>query len=68
MDVIYEEDANRSRKDHLAPNFSALRKMCLNLLRPHKKDRKTFKSIARRALINPGFAFDLIQKSGLVKN
>ena len=31
-----------------------------------RKDKKTVKSIARRALINPSFAFDLIQKSGLV--
>ena len=68
LDVIYDEDDTRSRKDHLAPNFSALRKMCLNLLRPYKKDKKTFKAIARRALVNPGFSFDLIQQSGLVKN
>ena len=66
LDVIYDEDDNRSRKDHLAANFSALRKMCLNILRSYKKDKKTVKSIARRALINPSFAFDLIQKSGLV--
>ena len=66
LDVIYDEDDNRSRKDHLAANFSALRKMCLNILRSYKKDRKTTKSIAGRALINPSFAFDLIQKSGLV--
>lgn len=67
LDVVFDEDANRSRKDHLAKNFATLRKVCINLLRAAKSDKKTLKSTARKALMFPEFAFDLIRKSGLLE-
>lgn len=67
LDVVFDEDANRSRKDHLASNFTTIRKVCLNLLRSVKADKKTLKSTARKALMFPEFAFDLIRKSGILE-
>ena len=67
LDVVFDEDANRSRKDHLASNFTTIRKVCMNLLRSVKADKKTLKSTARKALMFPEFAFDLIRKSGILE-
>lgn len=67
LDVVFDEDANRSRKDHLARNFTTIRKVCMNILRSAKADKKTLKSTARKALMFPEFAFDLIRKSGLLE-
>lgn len=67
LDVVFDEDANRSRKDHLARNLTTLRKVCMNLLRAAKADKKTLKSTARKALMFPEFAFDLIRKSGILE-
>lgn len=67
LDMVFDEDDNRSRKDHLAKNFATLRKVCMNILRSSKADKKTLKSTARKALMFPAFAFDLIKKSGLVE-
>lgn len=67
LDVVFDEDANRSRKEHLAKNFTTLRKVCMNLLRSVKADKKTLKSTARNALMFPEFAFDLIRKSGILE-
>jgi predicted transposase YbfD/YdcC len=36
LDVAFNEDASRVRKDHGAPNFSTLRHMALNLLKQEK--------------------------------
>ena len=65
--MVFDEDDNRSRKDHLVKNFATLRKVCMNILRSSKADKKTLKSTARKALMFPAFAFDLIKKSGLVE-
>lgn len=67
LDVVFDEDDNRSRKDHLAKNFASLRKVCMNLLRSAKADKKTLKSTARKALMFPQFAFDLIRQSRLLE-
>lgn len=67
LNVVFDEDDNRSRKDHLAKNFASLRKVCMNLLRSTKADKKTLKSTARKALMFPQFAFDLILQSGLLE-
>lgn len=67
LNVVFDEDDNRSRKDHLAKNFASLRKVCMNLLRSTKADKKTLKSTARKALMFPQFAFDLIRQLGLLE-
>lgn len=35
LDVIFEEDANRARKDNAPENFAMLRKLALNIVRAH---------------------------------
>ncbi|MCL2521793.1 MAG: ISAs1 family transposase [Erysipelotrichales bacterium] len=35
LDVIFNEDSNRTRKDNSAENFSVIRRMALNALRKH---------------------------------
>ncbi len=67
LDVVFDEDDNRSRKDHLPRNFATLRKVCMNILRSAKADKKTLKSTARKALMSPEFAFALIRESGLLE-
>jgi predicted transposase YbfD/YdcC len=35
LDVVFEEDANRSRKDHAPENLAILRQLALNIIRCH---------------------------------
>jgi predicted transposase YbfD/YdcC len=35
LDVIFDEDGNRARKDHAPENFAVIRKLALNLIRTH---------------------------------
>lgn len=39
----------------------------MNLLRSARADKKTLKSTARKALMFPKIAFDLIRQSGLLE-
>ena len=66
-DVVFDEDDNRSRKDHPAKNFTTIRKVCLDLPRSARADKKPLKSTARKALMFPEFAFGLMQQSGLLQ-
>lgn len=42
-------------------------KVCMNLLRSAKDDKKTLKSTTRKALMFSEFALDLIRKSGFLE-
>jgi predicted transposase YbfD/YdcC len=35
LDVVFDEDGNRARKDHAPENFAIIRKLALNLIRTH---------------------------------
>ena len=48
LDVIFAEDANRSRKDNAPQNLALLRKLALNILRSHP-DRASLRRKIKRA-------------------
>ena len=59
LDVDFNEDAARSRKDHAPQNFALLRKLALNILRQHP-DKGSIKGKLKRAAWNDDFLFSLI--------
>ncbi|MCF0122115.1 MAG: ISAs1 family transposase [Lachnospiraceae bacterium] len=68
LDVIFDEDASRSRKDHLADNLSTLRKLAMNILSKERsnatsKKKPTFKSLRRKCLMNLERPLKLIQEA-----
>ncbi len=57
LDVIFNEDYCRKRKENSAENFNLIRKMAINIIRTNKKDDK--KSL-RRARLNAGWNDDYL--------
>lgn len=49
LDVTFEEDASRIRKDHAARNMATLRRLALNLLRKNTLHKKSLKNKRFRA-------------------
>ena len=49
LDVVFDEDASRIRKDNGAQNFAVLRHMALNLLRQEKTHPRGIKAKQKRA-------------------
>ena len=59
LDVAFEEDAARSRKDHAPQNLALLRKLALNILRSHP-DKGSIKGKIKRAGWNDAFLLSLL--------
>ena len=49
LDVVFDEDASRIRKDNGAQNFALLRHIALNLLRQEKTHKRGIKAKQKRA-------------------
>jgi predicted transposase YbfD/YdcC len=52
LDVQFDEDANRSRKDYRATNLAVMRRMALNLLRRDPNDKRSMVKRKMRACFN----------------
>jgi len=52
LDVAFDEDGCRVRKDHAAQNLAVLRRLCLNLLRQETTDKNGLKARRLRAAWN----------------
>lgn len=59
LDVQFNEDGNRARKDHAPENFATLRKLALNLLRAHPYPASIRRKIKRAGWDN-AFLIDLL--------
>jgi predicted transposase YbfD/YdcC len=59
LDVAFEEDAARSRKDNAPRNLALLRKLALNILRSHP-DKGSIKGKIKRAAWNDDFLLSLL--------
>jgi predicted transposase YbfD/YdcC len=59
LDVAFDEDAARSRKDNAPQNLALLRKIALNLLRQHP-DKGSIKGKIKRAAWDDDFLLSLI--------
>ena len=55
LDVQFGEDANRTRKNHSAANLGLVRRVALNLLRRHPKDKDSLRRRQRRACLNDDY-------------
>ena len=55
LDVVFEEDQSRSRKNHSAQNLAILRRIALNLLQRHKTAKTTYKRIKSKISRNVAF-------------
>lgn len=49
LDVVFDEDASRIRKDNAPQNFAVLRHIALNLLRQEIKHKRGIKAKQKRA-------------------
>lgn len=59
LDVAFDEDASRSRKDNAPQNIALIRKLALNLLRQHP-DKGSIKGKIKRAGWEDAFLFALL--------
>lgn len=59
LDVVFQEDAARSRKDNAPQNLALLRKLALNILRAHP-DKGSIKGKIKRAGWNDDFLLSLL--------
>lgn len=60
LDVVFAEDRQRSRKDHVAENMSTLRKMALQLLLKNK-GKDSLKKVRKRAAWNDEFLVEVLK-------
>jgi predicted transposase YbfD/YdcC len=61
LDVQFDEDSNRSRKDHSAQNLATVRRMALNLIRHNDPNHKrSLKQRQRMAAFNDNYRLQLI--------
>jgi len=59
LDVTFEEDAARSRKDYAPQNLALIRKLALNILRTHP-DKGSIKGKIKRAGWNDAFLLSML--------
>lgn len=59
LDVAFEEDAARSRKDYAPQNLALIRKLALNILRTHP-DKGSIKGKIKRAGWNDAFLLSML--------
>ena len=58
LDVVFDEDDARSRKNHAPENLAVLRRLALNILRAHPSDRPPGRKM-KRASWDKDFFFEL---------
>ncbi len=56
LDVIFDEDKNRTRKKHAPANFSLLKKIALNLINRHKAKETKVSHARLRAMMDTNYA------------
>jgi predicted transposase YbfD/YdcC len=59
LDVVFDEDSARNRKDHGPENLAVLRKLALNILRSHP-DQASLRRKVKRAGWNNAFLLSLL--------
>tara|TARA_R110002072_G_scaffold83342_1_gene189238 strand:+ start:462 stop:848 length:387 start_codon:yes stop_codon:yes gene_type:complete len=59
LDVAFEEDAARSRKDNAAQNLALIKKLALNILKTHP-DKGSIKGKIKRAGWNDAFLLSML--------
>lgn len=59
LDVVFDEDGARNRKDHGPENLAVLRKLALNILRAHP-DKASLRRKVKRAGWDDAFFFSLL--------
>ena len=60
LDVAFDEDGSRVRKDHAAQNLAVLRRLSLNLLRQESSDKRGLKAKRLRAAWNSDYLLKLL--------
>lgn len=60
LDVLFGEDACRTRRDHGPANLALLRRICMNLVRLAPNIKGSLRSRIKRAGWNPNFLYDLL--------
>lgn len=58
LDVVFDEDGSRSRKNHAPENLAVIRRLALNILRAHPDDIPPGRKM-RRAALDKVFFFEL---------
>lgn len=64
LDVTFDEDASRKRKDHSPRNFALVRKIALNLIKKDPDKKTGIKLKRMRAAIDPGYLSQLLVGQG----
>lgn len=59
LDVILDEDRDRTRKDNAPPNMAILRRLALNILRSHPDAKTPLRRKIKRAGWDPAFLLSL---------
>jgi len=60
LDVQFNEDANRSRKDHSAANLALIRRIALNLLRNTEHSKRSIRQRKMRACFNDAYRYETL--------
>ena len=60
LDVAFDEDGCRVRKDNAPENLGTLRRLCLNLLRQEESDKRGLKAKRLRAAWNSDFLLSVL--------
>ena len=60
LDVAFDEDGSRVRKDNAPQNLGSLRRLCLNLLRQEESPKKGIKGRRLRAAWNSDYLLKLL--------
>ena len=61
LDVSFNEDLSRVRRDNAAENMAVIRHVVLNLLRQEKSCKKGLKAKRFKAALDTGYADKIIQ-------
>jgi predicted transposase YbfD/YdcC len=59
LDVVLDEDRDRTRKDNAPPNLAILRRLALNILRNHPDKKTPLRRKIKRAAWEPSFLLSL---------
>ncbi len=60
LDVQFNEDSNRSRKDYSPENLALVRRMALNVIRHNDRSKQSIRTRKLRASLNDNYRFELI--------
>ena len=63
LDVVFREDANRTRKGHAPKNFSTLLRIALNLLKEDKSLKGSLSKKRRHALLDLAYREKLLSRA-----